>query len=215
MTKNSPSPEKMEEPCSEKSLDEILGPTRRGFISQAGSVVLAAAAISPAVAACAASSCNPIRGIFKHSGDSSANDISTENTSDGGKAYRVASLDQFTENGAPIMFSIQDDMMDGWTKKLNVSIGAVWVQRLNGNHVRAFQALCPHAGCPIMYDEKTNQFYCPCHAANFMLDGTRIDPVSPSPRDMDSLSATVTEDGSVMVTFQRFKEGTSAKIAEG
>lgn len=196
------------------TLDELLDIGRRGFLTQASTIILGAAAVCPAVAAAASTSLNPIRGIFKHSaGDSAGDDASAAGD---GKSYRVAALEQLTENGAPVMFSIKDDRMDGWMLEKDVSIGAVWVQRLAGGEVRAFQALCPHAGCPIMYDDKEKRFYCPCHSAYFQLDGVRTPEPSPSPspRDMDMLEAAVATDGSIMVTFQRFKEGTPLKIAE-
>ncbi|MDO4583753.1 MAG: Rieske (2Fe-2S) protein [Planctomycetia bacterium] len=187
--------------CSVQSVAELpVG--RRCFLAQAGTVALSAAAIAPAVVAATTSVLTPI--ATKKEGSSE------------GKMYRVTSLDQLSEDGTPAMFAIKDNRMDGWTKYENISIGAVWVRR-TGDGVTAFQALCPHAGCPIMYDEKTNQFYCPCHAALFTLDGVRTElpSPSPSPRDMDTLEATVEADGSVLVKFQRFKEGTASKIVEG
>lgn len=206
------------EESSEKGFSEM---PRRGFLAQAGCVVLGAAAVSPAVAAATSASMNPLRGLFKHSPKNQAGEGGAAETASpaGAKAYRVASQEQLPENGAPQKFSIIDDIMDGWMKKEAVPIGAVWVRRLRGKNFLAFQSLCPHAGCPIMYDAKDDQFYCPCHTALFKKDGQRIPPMdgkpSPSPRDMDSLEVEVTADGSVMVTFQRFKEGPKEKIAEG
>ncbi len=207
-------------PQEKPTLDELLDTGRRGFLTQAGTVILGAAAICPAVAAAASTSLNPIRGLFKHTascGSGCGKSAENTHTSGTGKSYRVGTLDQLAENGAPMKFSIIDDMPDGWALKKDVSVGAVWVQRLSGRELRVFQALCPHAGCPIMYDDNMKRFHCPCHDAFFQLDGVRAPEPSPSPspRDMDTLEATVAEDGAIMVAFQRFKEGTPLKIAEG
>ncbi|MDO4576142.1 MAG: Rieske (2Fe-2S) protein [Planctomycetia bacterium] len=190
--------------CSAHGVAEL--PTgRRCFMAQAGTVVLAAAATAPAILTAASTVLTPI--VSKKAGGSD----------DGGKAYRVTTFDQLPEDGTPAMFSIKDDRMDGWTKYENISVGAVWVRRTGDKTVQAFQSICPHAGCPIMYDEKARQFYCPCHAALFTLDGVRTEEPSPSPspRDMDTLEAVVEADGSVVVRYQRFKEGPSVKIVEG
>lgn len=174
---------------------------RRCFLAQCGSLVLAATAISPAVVACGTTVLNPV--MKEHGGKA-------------GKTYRVASLNQLTENGPPQMVAIKDNQTDGWMLKLDVPVGAVWIRRKSGEQVQAFQALCPHAGCPIMYDDQKKLFYCPCHAALFDLDGKRTaqPSPSPSPRDMDTLEVTV-ENGDILVAFKRFKEGTADKTCEG
>ena len=187
--------------CGSMTVDD-LPKGRRCFLAQAGTLALAAAAISPAIFGAATTMLTPI--------------TSKQGGASGAKRYRVTSLDQLAEDGTPSMFAIKDDRMDGWVKYENISVGAVWVRR-TADGVQAFQSVCPHAGCPIMWDDAAHQFYCPCHAATFTVEGVRTEQPSPSPspRDMDTLEAVVEADGSVMVTFQRFKEGSASKVAEG
>ena len=32
---------------------------------------------------------------------------------------------------------------------------------------RAFDAVCPHAGCTVDYDRASARFFCPCHGSQF------------------------------------------------
>lgn len=34
-------------------------------------------------------------------------------------------------------------------------------------HFLAFDAVCPHAGCTVQYDNSANEFVCPCHGSTF------------------------------------------------
>lgn len=36
-----------------------------------------------------------------------------------------------------------------------------------GNDIVAYSTLCTHMGCPVMYDEATRTFRCPCHFSTF------------------------------------------------
>ena len=53
------------------------------------------------------------------------------------------------------------------------------------------------------------KFFCPCHAANFGLDGEVLDTPPISPRDLDTLEAEIRNGTEVWVKFQNFKWGTS------
>ncbi|MGH9300563.1 MAG: Rieske 2Fe-2S domain-containing protein [Acidimicrobiales bacterium] len=43
---------------------------------------------------------------------------------------------------------------------------ALVVQPRNGTFL-AFDAVCPHAGCPVQYSNSSRQFVCPCHGSQF------------------------------------------------
>ena len=136
-----------------------------------------------------------------------------------GKLYRVAALADLTDK--PTKFPVIGDKVDAWTKQPNQQIGSVYLRKV-GETIVAFHSLCPHAGCAVQFgptkNPKTNAeeelFYCPCHAAHFDLNGARIDAVSPSPRDLDTLETQidVTADKSgVFVKFQNFAFGIAEK----
>ena len=187
---------------------------RRCFMAQAGALALGAAAVTPAVVTAAATILSPLK-----SGDKKSDDAKSENDSaKSGNWFAVATLDQLPADGAPALFSISDDRQDGWTRQLDVPVGAIFLRRLKDGKVQAFQTICPHAGCPISADEKG--FFCSCHAAVFDFDGKRkgvrakgqddASAPSPAPRDMDTLETKI-ENNLVSVNFARFKEGCKEK----
>ncbi len=132
---------------------------------------------------------------------------------------QVAPLDSLPEDGTPKKIPILAQRRDAWMVYPNEPIGQIFLRRLGKEQVVAFQVKCPHMGCAISYvEEKQGQevvkkFYCPCHKANFDLDGRRTDAVSESPRDMDSLEVKI-EGGFVYVQFKNFRTGTPTKEEE-
>ena len=73
-------------------------------------------------------------------------------------------------------------------------------------------AICPHAGCFVDFDKKSNKFKCPCHNSSFTVEGQIIQP-SPSPRPMDSLECKV-EDDEILVQYESFYSGITEKRAK-
>jgi len=96
---------------------------------------------------------------------------------------------------------IAPEQRDAWAKVDNVRLGAAWLVRA-GTDIRAFSTTCPHLGCAIDYDAKSESFRCPCHKSAFDTDGNRVS--GPAKRGMDPLDIKV-EDGRVLVRFKRFK----------
>ncbi|MDR1962628.1 MAG: Rieske (2Fe-2S) protein [Planctomycetaceae bacterium] len=133
--------------------------------------------------------------------------------SQAGQFYPLTTINALTEK--PQKFAIVDSKRDAWTTLPDQKIGSLFVRKV-GSEVSAFHALCPHAGCMIQIGTKKNpktgneeeMFYCPCHAAHFRFDGTRLDGVSP--RDLDSLEVKI-ENGNVFVKFENFTFGIAEK----
>jgi Rieske Fe-S protein len=117
--------------------------------------------------------------------------------------YKVVPLTALTQT--PQALKIIADRKDAWNTFPKEAIGAIYLQRVGEKEVRAFNAVCPHAGCIVDYRPKSSQYQCPCHDSSFAEDGTR-DPKSPSARDLDKLETRVV-DGIVCVKFQNFKAG--------
>ena len=46
-----------------------------------------------------------------------------------------------------------------------------------GGDLRALSAICTHMGCIVGWNERTRQFDCPCHGANFDIEGV----IQPTP----------------------------------
>lgn len=132
--------------------------------------------------------------------------------SDGGTAVFVASLNALPENGEPRKFPVLATRVDAWNRTPNVPVGAVYLQRLKDNTVRALNVVCPHAGCFVDFREQHHNFFCPCHNSSFALDGKILDPKSPSPRPLDELKVEIRNGTEIWVTFQNFRAGVHEKI---
>ena len=130
----------------------------------------------------------------------------------GPELIKIARLDAVPDDGVPRQFPVVKPKKDAWTYSPNERVGAVLLRREPGSQtVDAFNVICPHAGCFVDYDAKTDLFQCPCHTSAFALDGSIISP-SPSPRGMDKLEPTKVEDGWIHVPFANYVTGKHEKI---
>ncbi len=170
-------------------------PDRRNFLTKAAAIVIGGLT---AVAA-------PLAGVFV------LFDPLRRKTEAGG-AVLVATLNALPEDGEPRKFPVLATRVDAWNRTPNVPVGAVYLQRLKDNSVRAFNVVCPHAGCFVDYRPKEQCYLCPCHDSRFGTDGKIIDPKSPSPRGLDDLTVEVRNGTEVWVTFQNYRAGVHNKI---
>ena len=170
-------------------------PERRNFITKAAAVIIGGiVAVIP-----------PLAGVFVFF------DPLRRKTEAGGAVF-VANLAALPESGEPRKFPVLATRVDAWNRTPNVPIGAVYLQRLPGNKVRALNVVCPHAGCFVDYRAANSNYFCPCHNSSFALDGKVLDPKSPSPRGLDELPVEVRNGAEVWVTFQNFRAGVHEKI---
>jgi menaquinol-cytochrome c reductase iron-sulfur subunit len=132
--------------------------------------------------------------------------------SENGSSVLVANLNSLPENGEPRKFSIVRTHVDIWNRTPNVPVGAVYLQRVGGDQVRALNAKCPHAGCFVNLKAGQHNFLCPCHDSTFAADGKILDPKSPSPRGLDELQVEIRNGTEVWVTFQNFRAGVTEKV---
>jgi Rieske Fe-S protein len=168
---------------------------RREFLKGTACVVLGACALGVPAAA-------GIRVLIAPTG---------ERNSDG-YSVRLTKLSALPAGGTPQLFEVRVERGDAWTRHPLTAIGAVFLQRIGENEVRAYNASCPHLGCAVEWRDENRTFFCPCHNSSFAADGAVIPP-SPSARRLDVLKAEVRENGEVWVQFQNFKAGISEKIA--
>ena len=122
----------------------------------------------------------------------------------------LARLDQL-KVGEPQSFAIIGERRDGWIKYPREPVGSVWLVRQpdgSKDPVLAFNAECPHLGCPVNLAGDGKSFLCPCHQAQFGLDGIKQNQVPP--RGLDSLECSV-KDGQILVRFERFQTQTAEK----
>ena len=128
-----------------------------------------------------------------------------------GIPVRVTALAALPNDGVPRRFTVVADRTNAWNRTDNVPIGAVYLQRTGEEEVKAFNVVCPHAGCYVEYSSSPSGFLCPCHDSMFALDGSVNDPKSPSPRGLDELPVEV-RDGGVWVGFRNFRPGVAEKV---
>jgi menaquinol-cytochrome c reductase iron-sulfur subunit len=169
---------------------------RRGFLFKALAMLLGAVAYLPPMLIGVVSFLNPLR-----------------QKAQAGQFMRLATLDALPADGPPLKTTVTMDRVDAWNRSANQPVGAVFLSRIGPNEVRAIHVVCPHAGCFVSYDPGKKSFLCPCHNASFDLEGKRLDAVSNSPRDLDTLECKI-EGSEVWVRFQNFRTGTSDKIAD-
>ena len=122
---------------------------------------------------------------------------------------KVGTLDSLPL-GTPRMTKVRGNKINAWNKHANEPIGAIYLVR-HEKEVRAFQAICPHAGCFVDYSDTQKKFLCPCHKSSFNLDGSLTSPSSPSPRGMDNLKVRV-EGNNILVRYEEFQQGNPEKI---
>ena len=125
-----------------------------------------------------------------------------------GEPLRVA-VDHDVKPEKPVRVTALGERQDAWLRLDHVTVGSCWLVRATeGAPIRAFSTVCPHLGCGVDFNEKTNKFDCPCHASSFDLDGRRLS--GPSPRGLDELEVS-TDGHEVLVRYRRFRTGGSKK----
>jgi menaquinol-cytochrome c reductase iron-sulfur subunit len=77
--------------------------------------------------------------------------------------------------------------IDGW--KVTSEKSTAWVLRTSEKDVVAFSPQCPHLGCAYHWDDRNNEFLCPCHTSTFAPDGRVL--TGPAPRPLDRLKVKV------------------------
>jgi Rieske Fe-S protein len=178
---------------------KITGNDRRGFLVKAAATLLAAAACAAPVGLGLLAFVNPWRRRGPAADDQGF--------------VAVARLSALGVGGPPQPCDAVATRQDAWTWSRE-PIGRVFLVRTGAERVRAFQALCPHAGCPIQFRPALGCFACTCHThPQFDLAGKRLDEHSTSPRDLDELETRIAPGGEVLVKYEKFRAGIAEKIA--
>ena len=82
---------------------------------------------------------------------------------------------------SPVEMVFRRNRVDGW--KVLSEKGTAWVVKHSDNSVTAFGPQCTHLGCAYHWDDRKDQFLCPCHNSLFAIDGKVIS--GPAPRPLD------------------------------
>jgi len=122
---------------------------------------------------------------------------------------QVAFLNAIPEDGTPRKFTVVASRSDAWNKNPQSPVGAVYLRRVGPKQVKAFNVVCPHAGCFVEFVGAG--YFCPCHKSTFALDG-KIASASPAKRGLDELEVEIRNENEVWVKFQNFLAGSAEKI---
>lgn len=120
----------------------------------------------------------------------------------------AAALDELPD-GEPVRRIVDVIVVSGWARE--VRSHAVWLLR-RGSDVRAWSAVCPHEGCPIVAAEDRSGFRCRCHGSSWGLEGERLG--GPTPRAMDDVDLEVSG-GGVRVRPRRSRSGAADRDKRG
>lgn len=167
---------------------------RRGFLAAAASVVIGGIMTLTPIAAGVAFLLDPLlrrRSSFR-GGDK-----------DG--FLPVAKLSQLPDDGTPLRFPLRADKIDAWNVFKDQTIGTVYLRKMPGDQVIAFNDTCPHLGCKVEFQDASRSFLCPCHASAFTLEGEPTNKIPPRP--LDKLEIKTDANGDVWVKYQDYQCG--------
>ena len=100
----------------------------------------------------------------------------------GGFAYPIGKFIFFSDNPNQKIVLPLKNINDGIT---HLKQKQVFVYKKD-NKIDIYDAHCTHMGCILNFNNKTNQFNCPCHKSRFDIDGTKLK--GPAKRDLDKIA---------------------------
>lgn len=87
------------------------------------------------------------------------------------------------------------ELVAGEARHVRVEERTLLLVRLADGALRAFDARCPHLGCPVLWSKELQQIDCPCHGAAFDPEDGSVRK-GPPPRGLQPLA--VREQGGVL-----------------
>ena len=197
-------PSYSENPLVEPSSSLPTGQTtpRRSFLAVAGSVVIGGLiSLTPLVAGLAFFLHPLLRRRANFKGGDPAGFLA------------VSKLSDLPDDGTPLRFVLRADKVDAWNEFKDQPIGTVFLRKMPGEQIIAYNDTCPHLGCKVDYQEASRSFLCPCHASAFTLEGEPTNKIPP--RGLDTLESKTDADGWVWIKYQDFQCGVEKKGAVG
>lgn len=101
--------------------------------------------------------------------------------------------------GTPNVFSFTRSNINGWEKTVN-SYGG-FVLRKSETDLLVLSSHCTHLGCTVNWEDARGEYVCPCHNAQFSLEGEVLG--GPPPRPLDRYETNV-EEGVLMIRFPAY-----------
>jgi len=101
--------------------------------------------------------------------------------------------------GVPTLFSFTRTKVNGWERTVN-SYG-VFVIRKSEQDVTVLSNKCTHLSCRVNWVEADQHFFCPCHDAQFGIDGEVLGGPPPRPLDAYTGEDVKIEEGNLFIHF--------------
>jgi Rieske Fe-S protein len=107
----------------------------------------------------------------------------------------LGSIDQYPI-GEPTLFTFTRSKINGWEK--SVQSYGVFVVRKSDSEATVLSNVCTHLSCRVNWNVDKKEFDCPCHDAQFSIDGQVM--YGPPPRPLDTFEAKI-EEGLLSIRF--------------
>ncbi len=101
--------------------------------------------------------------------------------------------------GSPKLFSFTRSNINGWEKTVN-SYGG-FVIRKSESDLLVLSNRCTHLSCSVNWEEERQEYVCPCHNAQFGIDGDVH--AGPPPTELDRFE-TQLEEGNLFIKFPAY-----------
>jgi len=98
--------------------------------------------------------------------------------------------------GQPTLFNFTRTTINGWERTVN-SYG-VFVVRYSEDQLKAFSNVCTHLSCRVNWKEDQQEYVCPCHDAQFDINGQVLS--GPPPEPLHTYETKI-EDGNLFIHF--------------
>jgi Rieske Fe-S protein len=111
----------------------------------------------------------------------------------------LGKLDSF-EIGKPTLATFTRSTANGWEKTVN-SYG-VFVLRTSETDTLVLSNKCTHLGCHVNWNADKQEYICPCHDAQFGINGQVLGGPPPRPLDGYSGDQLQVTDGTLLIYFR-------------
>ena len=101
------------------------------------------------------------------------------------------------EIGKPALVTFTRSQVNGWEKTAN-SYG-MFVLKRSDTEVLVLSNICTHLSCRVNWKEDRQEYVCPCHDAQFGINGEVLDGPPPRPLDSYSGDQVKVEDGTLFI----------------
>ncbi len=120
--------------------------------------------------------------------------------------YKLADVNSLPP-GQPVHLKFTAQIEEAYIRE--TVLRSVWVIKHSPSVLTVYSPICTHLGCHFTWNDKTENFECPCHGSVFDIDGKVLG--GPAPRPLDTLPYKI-ENGSLLVMWQQYKAGIPEKI---